>query len=121
LTTEQADDAKRSELEERGAQVIPCGAGPRVDLKEALLQLGQKGIASILLEGGGTLNGSMLEQMLVDRLIQFIAPKIIGGYDAPGNYMFSGYEQMNQAISLTGLETERLGDNIYVTGIPVWK
>ena len=35
--------------------------------------------------------------------------------------MFSGYEQMNQAIQLTGLETERLGDNIYVTGIPVWK
>ncbi|MBU5345437.1 bifunctional diaminohydroxyphosphoribosylaminopyrimidine deaminase/5-amino-6-(5-phosphoribosylamino)uracil reductase RibD [Paenibacillus lautus] len=121
LTTEQADEKKRSVLEEQGVQVIPCGPGPRVDLKAALVKLGQKGIASILLEGGGTLNGSMLEQKLVDRLIQFIAPKIVGGYDSPGNYMFSGYEQMNQAIQLTGLETERLGDNIYVTGIPVWK
>ena len=53
-----------------------------MDLKVALVKLGQKGIASILLEGGGTLNGSMLEQKLVDRLILFIAPKIIGGYDS---------------------------------------
>ncbi|MDH6671817.1 diaminohydroxyphosphoribosylaminopyrimidine deaminase/5-amino-6-(5-phosphoribosylamino)uracil reductase [Paenibacillus sp. LBL] len=120
LTTEQADEGKRTLLEEREIQVIPCGEGPRVDLKAAIAKLGQMGISSILLEGGGTLNGAMLEQKLVDRLIQFIAPKIIGGYDAPGNFMFSGYEQMNQAIVLTGLESKRLGDNIYITGIPVW-
>lgn len=120
LTTEQGDEAKRSLLEERGVQVIPCGEGPRVDLKMALTKLGQMGITSILLEGGGTLNGAMLEQKLVDRLIQFIAPKIIGGYDAPGNFMFSGYEQMNQAIVLTALESKRLGDDIYITGVPVW-
>lgn len=120
LTTEQADGKKRSRLEEQGVQVIPCGPGPRVDLKAAMMKLGQMGLSSILLEGGGTLNGSMLENKLVDRVIQFIAPKIIGGFDAPGNYMFSGYEFMNQAIQLTGLETERLDDNIYVTGIPVW-
>ncbi|MGV2687051.1 bifunctional diaminohydroxyphosphoribosylaminopyrimidine deaminase/5-amino-6-(5-phosphoribosylamino)uracil reductase, partial [Clostridium perfringens] len=61
LTTEKADETKRIGLEELGVQVIPCGPGPRVDLKAALAKLGQKGIASILLEGGGTLNGSMLE------------------------------------------------------------
>ncbi|KOR88694.1 bifunctional diaminohydroxyphosphoribosylaminopyrimidine deaminase/5-amino-6-(5-phosphoribosylamino)uracil reductase RibD [Paenibacillus solani] len=120
LTTEKADATKRSRLEEQGIQVIPCGAGPRVDLKSAMAKLGQMGMSSILLEGGGTLNGSMLENKLVDRIIQFIAPKIVGGFDAPGNYMFSGYELMNQAIQLTKLEMERLDDNIYVTGIPVW-
>ncbi|KOP63887.1 5-amino-6-(5-phosphoribosylamino)uracil reductase [Bacillus sp. FJAT-18019] len=120
LTTEQADATKRSRLEEQGIQVIPCGAGPRVDLKSGMAKLGQMGMSSILLEGGGTLNGSMLEKKLVDRIIQFIAPKIVGGFDAPGNYMFSGYELMNQAIQLTKLEMERLDDNIYVTGIPVW-
>lgn len=120
LTTEKADGTKQSRLEEQGVQVIPCGSGPRVDLKAAMVKLGQMGLSSILLEGGGTLNGSMLENKLVDRVIQFIAPKIIGGFDAPGNYMFSGYELMNQAIQLTSLETERLEDNLYVTGIPVW-
>jgi len=120
FTTDKVDETKRSRLEEQGVQVIPCGAGPHVDLKAAMVKLGQMGISSILLEGGGTLNGSMLENKLVDRIIQFIAPKIIGGYDAPGNYMFSGYELMNQAIQLTRLETERLDDNLYVTGIPVW-
>lgn len=121
LTTELADNAKRSALEGQGVQILVCGPGPRVDLKAALMELGRMGIASILVEGGGTLSGSLLENKLVDRIIQFIAPKIIGGYDAPGNYMFSGFELMSEAIELTGLETQRLGDNIYVTGQPVWK
>lgn len=121
LTTELADKEKRTELEERGVQILVCGPGPRVDLQAALMELGRMGIASILVEGGGTLSGSLLENKLVDRIIQFIAPKIIGGFDAPGNYMFSGYERMSEAIELAGLESRRLGDNIYVTGLPVWK
>ncbi len=79
------------------------------------------GDCSILLEGGGSLNGSMLEARLVDRIVQIIAPKIIGGQNAPGNYEFAGYAKMNQAIVLEQLDTQMIGDNICITGIPVWK
>lgn len=121
LTTEKADAQKLKALESSGVTVIPCGQGPRVDLKAGLARLGQMEISSILLEGGGTLNGAMLQQQLVDRIILFMAPKIIGGYDAPASFSFAGYERMSEAVELQQLEVEQIGDNVCITGIPVWK
>ncbi|MGM1046043.1 MAG: bifunctional diaminohydroxyphosphoribosylaminopyrimidine deaminase/5-amino-6-(5-phosphoribosylamino)uracil reductase RibD [Bacillota bacterium] len=120
LTTGQGDPKKREALHEIGAEVISCGEGPRVDLKLAMDLLGQKEIGSILLEGGGTLNGSMLEERLVDKVVLFMAPKIVGGLGAPSNFMFSGVEQMSDAITLNDVEFEQLGDNMCITGTPVW-
>lgn len=120
LTTEQGDDEKREALERLGAEVIYCGEGPRVDLLQALTRLGQKEIGSILLEGGGTLNGSMLEEQLVDQIMLFFAPKIVGGLGAPSSFSFSGVEQMDEAVVLKDMNVEQLGDNICLTGTPVW-
>ena len=91
-----------------------------MDRLSGLSKLGEREIGSILLEGGGTLNGAMLEARLVDRLLMFIAPKIVGGYDTPGSFRFEGVERMNQAIQLNQLEIEQVGDNISIGGIPVW-
>lgn len=121
LTTEQSDEDKAKALQELGAEIIYCGAGPRVDMTSAMKQLGQREIASILLEGGGTLNGSMLEEELVDRIILFIAPKIAGGLGAPSSFMFGGVEQMSEAVVLEDLSMEQLEDNIMISGKPVWR
>lgn len=120
LTTEQGGTEKREDLRKMGIEVITCGEGPRVDLKLAMKLLGEKEIGSILLEGGGTLNGSMLEERLVDRVILFMAPKIVGGLGAPSSFTFSGVEQMSEAVTLKGLEIEQLDDNLCISGIPVW-
>lgn len=123
LTTEQGNEGnegKREALERLGAEVISSGEGPRVDLRQAMTLLGQKEIGSILLEGGGTLNGSMLEQQLVDRIVLFIAPKIVGGLGSPSNFTFSGVDQMKDAVVLGNMSVEQLEDNICITGTPVW-
>lgn len=120
LTTEQGDDGKREALERLGAEIIRCGEGPRVDLLQAMTLLGQKEIGSILLEGGGTLNGSMLEEQLVDQIVLFFAPKIVGGLGAPSSFTFSGVEQMDEAVVLKDMRVEQLEDNICITGTPVW-
>jgi diaminohydroxyphosphoribosylaminopyrimidine deaminase/5-amino-6-(5-phosphoribosylamino)uracil reductase len=118
LTTEQAPPERRGRLVEAGAELIDCGDGPHVDLPQAMRLLGQREIGSILLEGGGRLNGAMLEQRLIDKLVLFLAPKIIGGDGAPSSFRFAGFERMEQAIHLQRLNVERYGDDLCLTGYP---
>ncbi|QSF43247.1 bifunctional diaminohydroxyphosphoribosylaminopyrimidine deaminase/5-amino-6-(5-phosphoribosylamino)uracil reductase RibD [Paenibacillus tianjinensis] len=120
VTTAAADPAHKAALEAAGVTVVVSGAGPRVDLQAAMVALGEMEISSILLEGGGTLNGSMLESGLVDRVVLFFAPKIVGGgSQAAGTFEFPGVEQMKDAVLLEGLEVEVLGDNVCISGTPV--
>lgn len=121
ITTEEADKESAEYFEKQGIQVIRCGSGPRVDLSAALRKLSELEIGSILLEGGGTLNGAMLENKLVDRLVLFVAPKIVGGFNNPGSFRFEGVERMSDAITLSNLEVELLDDNIRISGLPVWR
>ncbi|MEB3102768.1 bifunctional diaminohydroxyphosphoribosylaminopyrimidine deaminase/5-amino-6-(5-phosphoribosylamino)uracil reductase RibD [Ferviditalea candida] len=118
LATAAAPEDKRRRLEELGAEVLVCGDGEKVDLRAAMRLLGQKEIGSILLEGGGRLNGAMLEAGLVDKVYLFFAPKIIGGFAAPSNIAFSGFERMADAIRLEEVRYEQFGDNFCVIGRP---
>ncbi|OMF30459.1 bifunctional diaminohydroxyphosphoribosylaminopyrimidine deaminase/5-amino-6-(5-phosphoribosylamino)uracil reductase RibD [Paenibacillus sp. FSL H8-0259] len=119
VTTEAGDPARKAALLAAGVQVVAAGSGPRVDLQAAMTALGGMEIGSILLEGGGTLNGAMLEQGLVDRVVLFFAPKIVGGgAAAAGTFDFPGVELMRDAITLEGLEVEVLGDNVCISGTP---
>lgn len=120
LTTTKADEVKANVLQERGVQVVVCGDGPEVNLPLAMKKLGELGISSILVEGGGRLNGAVLQNALADEIVLFLAPKLIGGLNAPGSFMFEGYELMRDAITLQDLRVEQIGDNICVSGKPVY-
>lgn len=120
LTTEQMDVHKAEQLKQAGVNVIVCGEGLHVNLLLAMEKLGGQQIGSILLEGGGTLNGAMLEGKLVDRIVLYLAPKIVGDHNAPSSFSFEGSERMADAIRLVSLEVEQLGDNLCISGIPVW-
>ncbi|MEW4370337.1 bifunctional diaminohydroxyphosphoribosylaminopyrimidine deaminase/5-amino-6-(5-phosphoribosylamino)uracil reductase RibD [Paenibacillus kandeliae] len=115
VTTASASAERISQLEEKGVRVIISGEGPHVDLKQAMKLLGEWEISSILLEGGGQLNGAMLEAGLVDRITLFFAPKLIGGNLS--TFTFDGFETMNQAVTLEELEVETLDDNVCISGL----
>ncbi|MCR8634407.1 bifunctional diaminohydroxyphosphoribosylaminopyrimidine deaminase/5-amino-6-(5-phosphoribosylamino)uracil reductase RibD [Paenibacillus radicis (ex Xue et al. 2023)] len=122
LTTEEAAATKRDELEAAGVTVLACGAGPKVDLAKAMELLGEREISSILLEGGGQLNGSMLELGLIDKLLMFFAPKIVGGGNqAPDNFQFSGFESMKDAIQLERTQVQQFGEDICIAGYPLYR
>ncbi|PLT45595.1 bifunctional diaminohydroxyphosphoribosylaminopyrimidine deaminase/5-amino-6-(5-phosphoribosylamino)uracil reductase RibD [Paenibacillus sp. FSL W8-1187] len=121
LTSEAADEGRAAALRAAGVEVIRCGSGSSVDLREAMRRLGELELGSILLEGGGRLNGSMLEAGLVDRICLFLAPKIIGGEDAPSSFRFAGFERMADAIELDDVEVERYGRDICISGKPAAK
>ncbi|PZD93478.1 bifunctional diaminohydroxyphosphoribosylaminopyrimidine deaminase/5-amino-6-(5-phosphoribosylamino)uracil reductase RibD [Paenibacillus sambharensis] len=119
LTTAGADSERKSQLAARGVDVIECGDGTAVDLHYAMQRLGEKEISSILLEGGGRLNGSMLQARLIDKLVLFFAPKIIGGGQlAPGSFEYEGAGRMADALQLRGVEVQRYGEDIAITGYP---
>ena len=76
----------RIESRQRGAEacVLPADASGRVDLRALLRLLGERGVLSLLVEGGGVLHGSLFAAGLVDKVHAIIAPKIVGGSAVPG-------------------------------------
>ncbi|WP_373314382.1 bifunctional diaminohydroxyphosphoribosylaminopyrimidine deaminase/5-amino-6-(5-phosphoribosylamino)uracil reductase RibD [Xylanibacillus composti] len=119
LASDQAPAEKQAELERLGVEVLRCGEGPRVDLAKAMDALGRMEIGSILLEGGGRLNGSMLEQQLIDYIYLFFAPKLIGG-NGPGSFDFSGFARMHDAIRLEQLTCTAFGTDFCISGKPIY-
>ncbi|MDF2834824.1 MAG: riboflavin biosynthesis protein RibD [Paenibacillus sp.] len=121
LTTEAADKDKSRLLRAEGVEIVYCGPGPSVDLKAAMKQLAEREIGSVLLEGGGKLNGSMLDAELVHKVILYMAPKLIGGDESPQSFRFPGREFMDDAIALERLQVEMAGADIRITGYPVYR
>ena len=117
-TTDRAERAKVSALEKMGIQVLIVDKDEdnRVDIVKLLDILGQQKICSILVEGGATLHGSLVEKGLVDRAYFFIAPKIVGGAMAKSPVMGKGILNLNQALELDEMEIEKLAGDILITG-----
>jgi diaminohydroxyphosphoribosylaminopyrimidine deaminase/5-amino-6-(5-phosphoribosylamino)uracil reductase len=92
----------------------------RVPLPELLRDLGSRGIVTLLLEGGGVLLGSFFDQRLVDKVTAVIAPMIIGAADAPAAVAGRGAQVMREAVRLSGMTVERLGEDVLLTGYPTW-
>ncbi|GAB2718627.1 bifunctional diaminohydroxyphosphoribosylaminopyrimidine deaminase/5-amino-6-(5-phosphoribosylamino)uracil reductase RibD [Paenibacillus thermoaerophilus] len=120
LTTKQASLEGIRRLNAYGVEVMRCGDGPQVDLRLAMRMLAEREISSVLLEGGGRLNGAMLEAGLVDRVVLFIAPKLVGGEKAPPAFNWAGVERMKDALKLERLSVTTYGDDLCVTGYPVY-
>lgn len=92
--------------------------GAKVNLKRLLKNLGKKQITSILCEGGGELAWSFLKDGLVDKLLFFIAPKIVGGRDAKTPVEGEGIKKVNQAIKLKDIKLSKIGEDILLEARP---
>jgi len=88
----------------------------QINLKDMMKKLAAMEITSILVEGGGTLIGSLFDEGLVDRVMFFISPKIIGGKDAIGSVMGKGISRVDRAIKLKDVKLSRIGEDFLVQG-----
>ena len=85
-----------------------------VDINDLMIKLGQKGIDSLLLEGGATLNAAFLQAGCVDEVYAFIAPKIIGGEHSKSPVGGQGIELMKDAITFQNVEIEQIENDILI-------
>lgn len=115
--TNLAISEKIKELNEFNVETLCCkNKDSYVDIKDLMVRLGAKGIDSLLLEGGATLNAAFLQDGCVDELYSFIAPKIIGGQKAKTPVGGKGIAIMKDAITLKNIKIQNINGNILITG-----
>jgi len=104
-------------LRSRGAEVLGCAlSGRRIDLAAAMSALGKRGISHIMLEGGATLIGEALRCRIVDRVMLFYAPKLLGGSDGLPLAAGRGPELISESAALTGMSVRSVGCDFLVEG-----
>ncbi len=118
--TARAPREKLQALRDRGVEVLvlPEKEG-RVDLRALMRTLGEREKTVVLVEGGGTINYSLLEQGLVDKLFAFIAPVLCGGRSAPTPFGGEGVDFLEQAWEVREIELKKYDRDYLLIGYPV--
>jgi diaminohydroxyphosphoribosylaminopyrimidine deaminase/5-amino-6-(5-phosphoribosylamino)uracil reductase len=104
-----------AELRAQGVEIVNSKHG---DLHGVLRELASRSLQSVLVEGGSTIAGEFLDAGLVNKVTFFVAPKIIGGADAPTAIGGRGVEMMSEALELKRVTVAQHGKDIEVMGYP---
>ena len=124
VTVDGAPLDKQRQLENQGVEILrlPSYADGRVNLEAMLADLGARGVADLLVEGGAALSAALLQRRLVDKIVAFIAPKIIGG-DGINVVAAFGVETMADALQLYGMKSQSVGEDVMLEAYlkpPAW-
>ncbi|TWT32821.1 Riboflavin biosynthesis protein RibD [Blastopirellula retiformator] len=119
VAVKKGADAQRCRvLSDAGCEVFVCGGeGHAARLDALLAELGKRRLTNILVEGGAGLLGEFLKLGQIDEVYAFVAPKLIGGSGAPSPIGGTGWADMSEALQLTDVTIEPLGDNVLMHGL----
>ncbi|PYZ98491.1 riboflavin biosynthesis protein RibD [Alteribacter lacisalsi] len=116
ITGENGNKEKKAALEAAGAEVMTL-AGDAVLIEPLLELLGESGIRSLLVEGGGSVNDSFLRSGLFNQIIVYLAPILIGGKEARSSFSGLGIGRLEDTAKLTIKTTETIGDDLKITAV----
>ncbi|MBM3266984.1 MAG: bifunctional diaminohydroxyphosphoribosylaminopyrimidine deaminase/5-amino-6-(5-phosphoribosylamino)uracil reductase RibD [Candidatus Sericytochromatia bacterium] len=121
VTTRFAPDDKLRELKAAGAEVLvaPEEGDPlaaNIDLNRLLTLLGKREVASVLIEGGGTLSDAALAAGLIDKIYLYVHPAILGGASAPGLVGGLGASFVEEAPAVSRLGCRPCGEGLLLEG-----
>jgi diaminohydroxyphosphoribosylaminopyrimidine deaminase/5-amino-6-(5-phosphoribosylamino)uracil reductase len=125
IATCVTDESRYASYKEKGCTVLSLKPQPqngdihspiRIDPAELMKKLGEQKIDSILLEGGGTLNWSILNAGLVNAVQAYIAPKLFGGAGAKSPVEGQGVAFPSEAFMLKNTKVTMLGDDFLIEG-----
>jgi diaminohydroxyphosphoribosylaminopyrimidine deaminase/5-amino-6-(5-phosphoribosylamino)uracil reductase len=103
--------------QERNVTVLVAKKGvQRIGLKEIMEELGRLEITSLLIEGGAEVHASALKEGIVDKVVFFVAPKIMGGGESRECIASLGISRMADVVQLSSLRTERIGEDLMIEG-----
>ena len=113
ITSHLAPRERLGRLRALGLEILVIDSKwPGVDLGSSLAALGERGIISALVEGGGILHGSLVDERLVNRIYALVGPIIIGGATAPSAVAGIGAGELSDSLRLTNVRTRRLGEDL---------
>ena len=117
-TTSKGNEAKKRRLRAYGANVwnMPSDEQGRVALPGVMKCLGENEVDSLIIEGGGTLAEQALNVGIVDKMIVYIAPQIIGGKDAKTPVEGKGIQCLSDAWKLQEWSSQMMGTDLKVSG-----
>ena len=118
-TTARASKKKMQQMIKRGIQVWAApakGQHGHVDLRWVMRKLGKQRIAHVLIEGGGRLIGRALKDGLVDRMMVYIAPKIIGDQNAASAIAGLNVRNLQKALVLKDMTVQKIGEDFLIEG-----
>ncbi len=107
------------ELEKKGGKVVVCGR-EKIVLNELLKKLAEVGVTSVLVEGGSEVHGSFVDEKLFDKIVFFVAPKIVGGRAAKSVVGGNGFEKISEAIKLREVSVKKIGEDFVLEAYPDW-
>ncbi|MFC2035671.1 bifunctional diaminohydroxyphosphoribosylaminopyrimidine deaminase/5-amino-6-(5-phosphoribosylamino)uracil reductase RibD [Chloroflexota bacterium] len=108
---------EKEALIQAGAELLELPSEQEsVDLERLLRVLGEREITSVLMEGGGILLGSLFDYGLVDKVVAFIAPIILGGDEAKTAVVGKGVDKVVDAIKLERISVEKFGEDLMISG-----
>jgi diaminohydroxyphosphoribosylaminopyrimidine deaminase/5-amino-6-(5-phosphoribosylamino)uracil reductase len=118
FVSQQADPARIKALTEKGAEVIPLpSVEERLSVAGVLKALAERGVLSVLIEGGAEVLGSFLDARAVDRAYVFIAPKIIGGRDGVTAVRGDGVDRVSQSQEMRIKGVRRFDQDLLIEGL----
>lgn len=119
VATARMSPEKEEALQAQGVEVLRLpGEENGVNLRKLLAVLGERGIDSVLIEGGGEVAWSFLSQGLVQKIYFFYAPLILGGRDAVPAVGGEGFPEPAQGIRVRDVTLEKVGEDLLLTGYP---
>lgn len=102
-------------LAQRARVLVAPAKNGRINLRWLLKRLGNEGVTSLLVEGGGEVNAAFLEAGLAQRVAFFYAPKILGGRDSRRGVAGEGAKRLADLIELREVEWRRVGEDLMLS------
>jgi len=116
VTTSRASRPRRP-FEQAGVEILSLSKKKgRVSLPALMTVLGKRGITSVLIEGGSTINAAVLREKLVSHVLFYLAPTLLGGQDAKAVIGGRSPERLAQALTLRHVTVRRIGNDVVVEG-----
>lgn len=108
---------KKERLLKKKVRFLEVGVkNNRLDFHQLMIKLGEMSITSLLIEGGGTVAANALSEGIVNKIVYFLAPRLLGGSDGKPVFEGKGVEKLADAVLLDRLSVERVGADILLQG-----
>ncbi len=118
ITGSKPDVKKEAALQNtQGVRVLTLPT-LKVDIPSLLSLLGEEGVTSLFVEGGATVNGSFLKEKAINQVITYIAPKLIGGKEAPTLIGGEGFATMGETLDLEIKAFSQIGKDLKIVSVP---